>query len=160
MTSECGVPACELVSEGGEDVLEFLSVEVVPGAEEACTEAPGFRYHFGERLGDRRLSGSCHPVEPEDVLFLWIVGLLHDAFEDSFSSPAEAGIVMAGLVSRASHGTQIPQQFQIRGFLMTISVYNSPSISLETPHDDVSGSFVDPFRVCMNALLNRCLDKR
>ena len=53
VTSEVGVAACKLVRKGGEDVLEFSSVEVIPRTEEACAEEPIARNCFRERLSYR-----------------------------------------------------------------------------------------------------------
>jgi len=58
LASECGVSACELMCKCGKDLIEFLSVGVVPRAEEACTEGPIVRNHFGECLGNGRLPRS------------------------------------------------------------------------------------------------------
>ena len=99
MASESGVSACELVRERGEDVLEFPSVEVIPGTEEAGTKDPSLGSYFRERLGDGRLSCSRQPVEPEDVSLLWIIGPAHDPVEYTLTGPAKAGVVMASLVS-------------------------------------------------------------
>ena len=42
LTSECGIPICKLIRKYGEDVLEFFSVGVIVGAEEAYTRVPFF----------------------------------------------------------------------------------------------------------------------
>ena len=79
--------ACELIRERRENVLEFLSVEIVPGAEEACPEGPVVRNHFGECLRDRRLSCPCQTIEPKHVSILRISGPSHNPIEDGLSSP-------------------------------------------------------------------------
>ena len=38
MVLEVGIMTCKLVCKGGEDVLEFLSVKIIPGTEEAGTK--------------------------------------------------------------------------------------------------------------------------
>ena len=35
---EVGIMACKLVCKGGEDIVEFLSVKIIPGTEEAGTK--------------------------------------------------------------------------------------------------------------------------
>ena len=40
LTPKCGVLACELIGKRRRDVLDFLSVEVIPKTEEAGTEGP------------------------------------------------------------------------------------------------------------------------
>ena len=72
--SEFRIPACELVRKRGENIFQLPSIEVIPRAEEAGTEGPGLGDHFGEGLGDGRLSCSRQPVEPEDASFLWTFG--------------------------------------------------------------------------------------
>ena len=167
VTSKGGVSACELVRERGEDVLEFLPVEVIPGTEEASTEDSSLGGHFREGLGDGRLSCSCQPVEPEYVSVLWIFGPSHDPIEDGFSSAAKAGVMMASLVSCIAYRFQLPKQLEVCGFLILVSVSNHPSGNLKPPHDDVLGilinplccfvdpicSLVDSLRVLVNALL-------
>ena len=105
--SKRGVLACKLVRECGKDILEFLSVEVIPRTEEAGTEGTILRDSLGEGLGDGRLSGPSQPVEPEDVSFLWISSPSHYSSEDSLSGPEEARVVVTSLVSSIIHGTQL-----------------------------------------------------
>ena len=38
LVSKLGVMACKLVCKGGKDILELLLVEVISGAEKACTK--------------------------------------------------------------------------------------------------------------------------
>ena len=38
VASKVGIMTCKLVCKGGKDVLEFLSVKVIPGTEEAGTK--------------------------------------------------------------------------------------------------------------------------
>jgi len=38
MALEVGIMTCKLVCKGGEDMLEFLPVKVIPGTEEAGTK--------------------------------------------------------------------------------------------------------------------------
>ena len=99
MTSESWVPARQLVRKRGEYIFQFPPIEVIPRAEEAGPEDFRLFDHFGERLGDGRLSSSCEPIEPEDVSVLRVLGPLHDFNEHRFSSPAEAGVMVTGLVS-------------------------------------------------------------
>ena len=110
---KCRVPASELVCERGEYVFQFLSVEVISGAEEAGAEGSGLGDHFGERLSDGRLSCSRQPIEPEDVSVLRISGPLHDLFEDGLSSPAEAGVMMTTFISCVVHGVQLSKQLEL-----------------------------------------------
>ena len=104
MASKCGVSARELVCEGGEYILQFPPVEVIPRAEEAGPEDPSIGDHFGERLSDGRLSCSSKPVEPEYVSVLWVFGPSQDLIEDRLSSPGKALVMMTSLVSSGSHG--------------------------------------------------------
>ena len=97
------VTARELVRECRKYVLEFLSIEVIPGAEEACTKNPILRGHSGERLCDGRFSGSRQTIEPEDVPILRIIDPSHNTIEDRLPSPLEARVMVAGLVSRVVH---------------------------------------------------------
>ena len=131
------------MGERGENVLEFPPVEVIPGAEEAGTEDSSLRRRFGEGLSNGRLPSSCQPVEPEDVFVLWILGPLHDPVEDGFSSPAKAGVMMTSFVSCVEHGIQL-SQFLVCCFLVTVSVSNNPSTSLEPSHSDILCTLVDP----------------
>ena len=101
--SKCRVAACELIGKCGEDVLEFLAVEVIPETEEARPERPVVRKHFGERLCDSRFSRSRQSVEPKDVSFLRILGPLHDIIEDRLPSPPQTYVVMTGLIPRTGH---------------------------------------------------------
>ena len=103
---KCGVPACKLIGKCRRDVLEFLSVEVVPRAEEAWAEDPVLCNHSGERLCDRRLSGSCQTIKPKYVSVLRIFGPSHNSIEDGFSSPPEARIMMTSLVFCNMHRIQ------------------------------------------------------
>ena len=117
---EVGVPASELVRKRGKDVLEFLSVEVIPRAEEAGTECSILCNHFGECLGDCRLSGPSQAVEPEYVSFLWIFGPPHYAIEDGFSGPVEAPVVVASSMPCVLHRFKLSKPLQVR-FLAIIS---------------------------------------
>ena len=113
--------ACELVRECGKDILEFLSVEVIPRTEEAGTEGTILCDSLGEGLGNGRLPCSGQPVEPEDVSLLWISSPSHYSVEDRLSGPAEARVVVTSLVSSVIHGTQLSHQVQVCGFLVIVS---------------------------------------
>ena len=107
LVSKGGVPTCELVPEGGKDVFELLPVEVIPRAEETGTEDPSLCDHPGKCLGDGGFSCSCQSVKPEDVPVPGILSPSHYLIEDGLSSPGEAGIVVAGLVSGVVHRIQL-----------------------------------------------------
>ena len=109
LTSKGRVPTCELVRECGKDVLEFLSIEVIPRAEKAGTEGLVPRDHVCERLRNGRLPRSGQPIEPEDVFVLWILGPLHYLIEDGLSSTPEARVMMTSLVACATYRIQLVQ---------------------------------------------------
>ena len=108
LVSKRVIPACELVGEGREDVLELLPVEVIPRAEETGTEGPSLCGHPRKCLGNGGFSCSCQSVEPEDMPVLRISSPSHHLVENGLSSSGEALIMVAGLVSGVVHGIQLP----------------------------------------------------
>lgn len=122
LTSKCRVPVRELIGKCGKYFLEFLSVEVVSRAEEACTEGSIVRNNFGECLCDCRLSCPRQTVKPKDVPILRISGPLDDAVEDGLSGPPQARTMMICLMTSVIHRIQLSQELEVRGFLVIDSV--------------------------------------
>lgn len=105
-----GVPISELEGKSREYHLKIASFPKVPRAEEARSKRPVCEGDFGERLGNRRFSGSSKPVEPKHASVLLVREPPFDLEEHVLPCPLQASPLGSGSVVRRNGVVYAVQQ--------------------------------------------------